>query len=313
VGTRKDLRKKLDAITLGGLTDEVRRKLRGLSRGPADGRAIREPVVSEAEPSPLQEAEAKRFAPIVIGRDVRRRGREAPVGARFPGRSGIAPDAVPVALHEVVAGVEVFSGDHGPALLIETPIAGLDVPVLSNALRLPDPEDVLFLDLETTGLGATPLFLIGTMACEGGELVVRQYFARDYSEEAAVIALFLTDAAAKRLLVSFNGKAYDVPYVQMRAAANRLPFALDMEHLDLLLECRRAFRGMVPDCKLRTLEAHILGRDREDDIPGEEIPDAYHAFVRTGNAARIADILWHNLRDLVTLGELVVKLGGTAG
>jgi len=170
------------------------------------------------------------------------------------------------------------------------------------------PDDVLFVDLETTGLAGTPLFLIGTMACEGGALVVRQFFARDYSEERPVIAHFAEAAGGRGLLVSFNGKSFDMPYVRVRAAAVGVPFAPDPAHLDLLHVCRRIWRDVLPNCRLQTLERRICGRVRTADIPGSEIPEAYHEYVRTGNALEMLDVLEHNRQDLLTLAELMVRL-----
>jgi uncharacterized protein YprB with RNaseH-like and TPR domain len=170
------------------------------------------------------------------------------------------------------------------------------------------PQDVLFMDLESTGLAGSPLFLIGTMTWEGDGLVVRQFFARDYSEEGAVISHFVRVGCGKKLLVSFNGKSFDVPYVRVRAAAVGVPFQLDAEHFDLLHVCRRIWRGVLPNCRLQTLERRICGRHRHSDIPGSEIPEAYHEYVRTGNAVDMLDVLAHNQQDLLTLAELMVKL-----
>jgi hypothetical protein len=170
------------------------------------------------------------------------------------------------------------------------------------------PDDVLFVDLETTGLGSTPLFLIGTMGWEGGGLVVRQYFARNYAEEPAVVRLFLDLLRRKPLLVSFNGKSFDMPYVRVRAAANGLPYVEPANHFDLLHVSRRIWRGYLPDCRLQTLERHVCGRTRTGDIPGADIPQAYHDFVRTGDARQMGECLRHNRLDLITLADLMVRL-----
>jgi len=170
------------------------------------------------------------------------------------------------------------------------------------------PEGVLHVDLETTGLMGTPLFLIGTMGWENGEFAIRQYLARDYSEEPAVISLFLDAAEGRQLLVTFNGKTFDLPYIRLRAAASNIPFALQTAHFDLLHECRRVWRHVLPDCRLQTLESRVCGRARRVDIRGEHIGDAYHAFVRTGNAAQMIDILRHNAMDLITMADLMVRL-----
>ena len=171
-------------------------------------------------------------------------------------------------------------------------------------------EDLLFLDLETTGLGNLPLFLIGTMVWEDGGFVVRQYFARDYSEERAILTLWSQVAADRRLLVSFNGKSFDVPFLRVRAAGNAAPFAQPPLHLDLLHVSRRIWKGRLPDCRLQTLERHVCKRTRSGDIPGEQIPEAYHAFVRTGNAAEMAQCVKHNRLDLLTLADLMTRLPG---
>jgi len=146
------------------------------------------------------------------------------------------------------------------------------------------------------------------MSWEGGGLVVRQYFARNYAEEAAVISTFLDRAAARKLLVSFNGKSFDLPYVRVRAVANAIPFQLGLDHLDLLHVSRRIWRGVLPDCRLQTLERHVCGRTRCGDIPGSEIPQVYHDFVRTNDARLMVEVLKHNMLDLVTLGDLLIRL-----
>jgi hypothetical protein len=79
---------------------------------------------------------------------------------------------------------------------------------------------VVFLDLETTGFSSTPLFLAGTMTLEGGRLRLRQFFAKDYSQEKSLLHRLAEFLADYDLLVSFNGKSYDVPFSRssLRAA-----------------------------------------------------------------------------------------------
>jgi uncharacterized protein YprB with RNaseH-like and TPR domain len=48
--------------------------------------------------------------------------------------------------------------------------------------------------------------------------------------------------------------------------------------------------------------------ERVGDIPGAEIGEAYHAFVRTGDARQMVQILTHNMLDLVTLAEILMHL-----
>ena len=172
----------------------------------------------------------------------------------------------------------------------------------------PRAEDLLFVDIETTGLGSTPLFLIGTMSLVEGGLRIRQYLARDYAEERAALEMFLEELGDGRILVSFNGKSFDLPYIRVRLSYHRESAPPALPHYDVLLEARRVWRGTVPDCRLKTLEHAICGRERVDDIDGALIPEAYHRFVRTGDAAEIALVVRHNRHDLLTMAELMLRM-----
>jgi len=262
--------------------------------------------------------------PLVYHRDLpeARSPRRAWTGALPPGR--------PVRLCDAVDGKEVRTAD-GAAFVVESRLrddAGRGLcgtfaaavtdragnlrghllcadPVGGNKLG---PDDLLFFDLETTGLASTPVFLVGVMLWSGGALVTRQFFARNYAEERAIVAMFAELLQTKRMLVSFNGKSFDLPYIRARAAATRVPLAFDGPHFDLLHVSRRAWKSQLPNCRLQTLEAHICGRHRGDDIPGHAIPQAYHDFIRTGDARQMARTLHHNKLDLITLAELMIHL-----
>src|SRR3990172_3684150 len=86
-----------------------------------------------------------------------------------------------------------------------------------------DLERALFLDTETTGLAGgsgTYAFLIGLGFVEDGAFVLRQLFMRDYREEAAMLRGFLEILSGYELLVSYNGKSFDVPLLR-RASCSR--------------------------------------------------------------------------------------------
>jgi uncharacterized protein YprB with RNaseH-like and TPR domain len=68
---------------------------------------------------------------------------------------------------------------------------------------------------------------------------------------------------------------------------------------------RAVVGGKTPNHRLQTLEAHFCKRKRIGDIPGAEIPSAYHEFVRTHDAKNMANVIHHNRLDLVTMLQLV--------
>lgn len=234
-------------------------------------------------------------------------------------------------LEEIVAGV-VMPAPHGPGYYhIESAAIELDpragemhsefMPLIGHpsgeavtrialackAKRIA-PENVLFLDLETTGLSMTPVFLIGTMECSRDGFTFKQYLARNFSEERSILSAFAERLKTAQMIVTFNGKSFDLPFLQNRAMAAGMLLPHPKSHLDLLHESRRAFGRTVPNHKLQTLEQVVCGRCREGDIPGAQIPAAYHEFVRTGNARKIGMILQHNLHDLLTMADLMGKM-----
>jgi len=172
-----------------------------------------------------------------------------------------------------------------------------------------DPADIAYLDIETCGMAGMAVFLVGLLGWRGGNLWVRQYLARDYSEEAAMLAHVWQQVAIAPVLVTFNGLAFDVPFIQDRAAVSGLGARrLESRHVDLLHEARRRWKGILPNCRLQTLEHFICGRLRLGDIPGDQIPAVYHEFVRTGDARQIQVVLRHNAQDLVTLAEVAARI-----
>lgn len=245
-------------------------------------------------------------------------------------RSGESPDPPGESTGDGLPRCRESSTEHGPALvrsktlrrsasalrglfsklsafegvLAASPDAGEAGELASAGL-----EGAVFLDLETTGFSSTPLFLAGTMTVEGGSLEVRQFFAKDYSQEKSVLQLVTEFLRRYRALVTFNGKSYDLPFLRERCLFHGIPFRANPVHLDLLHPARRLWRDRLPNCRLVTLEWHLCGRQRVGDVHGAEIPAIYHEFVRSGRSSSMGLVFHHNLLDLVTLAELLCEIG----
>jgi uncharacterized protein YprB with RNaseH-like and TPR domain len=167
---------------------------------------------------------------------------------------------------------------------------------------------ILYLDIETCGLSAAPVFLAGLCHVGDRNLFLRQLFARDYSEERALLGELGRIARGFDFLVTFNGKAFDVPFLRDRAIHHRIEPPIEMPHLDLLWMARRRWKELLPDCRLKTLEWHVLRRRRAGDIGGVEIPGLYHDYVKRGEAHRLLPVFHHNLLDVVAMVELTPPL-----
>jgi uncharacterized protein YprB with RNaseH-like and TPR domain len=297
--------------------DAFAKRLRGRSPGPAGGPG----PVGGAGPAPF--SLPGRTADLAAGDEIRRKIESfrlalARSGAHDAARFGPAPDrGIPdarPATTEDIEGAEEIASAEGRCLLIEKDLKACpSLEALSQAYRVVAGTEraaggLAFLDLETTGLSATPLFLAGMLVERTGGLRAVQLLARDYSEERCLIDILDGILGDARVCVTFNGKSFDLPYLRERAKYHRLPLRAEPEQLDLLHHARRQWKHHLPDCRLSTLEWYILGRRRMGDIGGWEVPCIYHEFVHTKDATRLKGVLRHNLMDVLAMAELLVSL-----
>lgn len=194
---------------------------------------------------------------------------------------------------------------------------GDSLRLLDPALPSPDGagERTLFIDLETTGLSGgagTVAFLVGCGWFDMGAFQVRQFLLTSYSAERALLSAVAECLDATSLLVSYNGKTFDVPVMETRWMFHRMPMPLEsVRHFDMLHPARRLWRaraGVSEDldggCRLSTLERVLCDVTRVGDVPGMEIPARYFRFLRTGDARPLEPVLEHNRIDLVSLAAV---------
>jgi hypothetical protein len=279
---------------------ETRRKLSALRRRPRSATPAAEPAPYEPDPRVTSDAASgldEVSEPAVSRPSLP--GAPVPVDALFPGEVvendlGLCyvmrPDAVVASRADSLA--------RGLTSLARAPV---DRPAGSNA----GPLDLGFIDIETLGLSALPVFLVGILRYREGSFSLTQVLARDFPEEAPLLQETLAALSDCALLFSYNGAVFDLPYLEQRAIYHAVDWDFDAEHIDLLKPARQRFRRQFPDCRLQTLETLLCGRERDDDIPGAEIPRRYQEFVRSQDARLLAQIIRHNQLDLLTLAEIV--------
>jgi hypothetical protein len=149
---------------------------------------------------------------------------------------------------------------------------------------------VAYLDIETTGLGP-PRDYVTTIALYDGRSV-RHYVHEDN------IARFREDIRDYRLLVTYNGKCFDVPFLR-----DSLGVRMEQAHVDLRYVLHSlGYTGGLKGCERK------LGLERGDldGIDGYFAVLLWYDYLKTGNEGALQTLLAYNVQDTVNLETLMV-------
>jgi uncharacterized protein YprB with RNaseH-like and TPR domain len=208
---------------------------------------------------------------------------------------------------------------HGDVLIEDCQVATADsLKVLDPSLPVDERlRRTVFIDLETTGLSGgagTVAFLVGCGYFDIGAFQVRQFLLTSFTAERALleaVSQFVEDAD---LIVTYNGKTFDVPVMETRWLFHRMEMPLDgVPHFDALHAARRLWKGRPEDettrdgCRLTALERALFDVRRISDVPGFEIPSRFFRFLRNGDPRPLEPVLEHNRLDLVSLAAVTAR------
>jgi len=177
-------------------------------------------------------------------------------------------------------------------------------PVPAEALR--------FFDLETTGLSGgsgTLAFLAAVGRLSEGRLAITQFFLEDFPGERLWLELLSKSIPSGSVLVTYNGRAFDLPLLRSRCVMNGVP-PLEARHIDALPCSRRLWRRIHGGASLGLLERRILGIERGEDLPAEAIPGVWFSFLRDGDSPLLGAVTSHNADDIEGLASLVASIHG---
>jgi uncharacterized protein YprB with RNaseH-like and TPR domain len=147
---------------------------------------------------------------------------------------------------------------------------------------------VAYLDIETSGL-QWPVGRITTIGLYDGTRF-RAYVANRDLED------FIRDIRPYRLLVTFNGRSFDLPFIE-----KTFDTRIEAAHIDLRYALRAAgYRGGLKSCERQ------LGLDRGilADLDGYAAVLLWQAYERTGNPDILETLLAYNAEDVLNLEPL---------
>jgi hypothetical protein len=150
-------------------------------------------------------------------------------------------------------------------------------------------DQVAYFDIETTGLGDPTDYITTIVLYDGRQ--VQSYVQGQNLED------FARDIADYRLLVTYNGKTFDAPFVRRCLGA-----ALDQPHIDLRYVLGSlGYRGGLKGCERE------LGIPRQglEDVDGLFAVLLWHDY-QCGNPKALDTLLAYNALDVINLEMLMV-------
>lgn len=189
------------------------------------------------------------------------------------------------------------------------------IEIEENILNQCDMKDIAFFDIETTGFDKETdkviLISLGYFN-ESDTFKIKQYYADNLEDEKQVLNLFKEDLNKFDKWCSYNGLAFDEPFIKRRMKFNKIDFKSPERHIDLyrLIKPYQKQLGM-ERCNLKSVEKYI-GVEREDKIDGGISVELYYEFLNSGDEGIKETILLHNYEDVLNLPKiftLVYKVG----
>lgn len=198
---------------------------------------------------------------------------------------------------------------------------------LDNLIKLVPMDDILFFDIETTGLSKANnhIYLIGCGYYTPAGLNIIQWFAENEHEEIDVLNAFVDFSSSFNCLVNYNGKSFDIPFTSARMEKYGLTMP-NIESIDLYTIVKPLKRLLsLNDLTQKSIEG-FLGINRNDKYNGGELIPVYKEYVALmdARASRYTNtkknalseitnkaehnlrlLLLHNYEDVLNMHEIV--------
>jgi len=150
-------------------------------------------------------------------------------------------------------------------------------------------DSVAYFDIETTGLSQDEDHITCIALYDGKQ--ARTYLYGENLED------FADDIMAYKVIVTFNGKSFDVPFVE-----RQLKVQLQRAHIDL----RHLLRALGYKGGLKKVERTVgLSRDELDGVDGAIAVYLWHDFCATGDPRALETLRAYNVADVLSLERLL--------
>ncbi|MCR5143776.1 MAG: ribonuclease H-like domain-containing protein, partial [Lachnospiraceae bacterium] len=169
-----------------------------------------------------------------------------------------------------------------------------------------DSESLMY-DIETTGFSRKhcTVYLIGCAYIENDDIIINQFFAENPDEEINVLKAFIDLSKNFTKVITFNGIAFDQPFIYDRCKHHKLEYILPIEHIDLFRICSSCKKVLnLASYNQKSIES-FLGLHRDDLYNGGQLIDVYNKYVSAPTDEALELLLLHNHDDVKGMTELI--------
>lgn len=193
-----------------------------------------------------------------------------------------------------------------------------DLPYISFELleKYFKDSSICIFDIETLGLNpaVNEVVLAGLMTVKkDGPSTLTQYFINSPEEEVILLSAIKEELNKYDVVLTYNGRHFDIPFIKKRAAAAGLtdyeimPYNLD---LYLVINGHSTFRQFLPSLKQSSIEEYMgFATGRKDEISGKESVRLYYDYLLASDEIKKNEIkskiLLHNHDDIVQLYRIL--------
>ena len=173
----------------------------------------------------------------------------------------------------------------------------------TNKYKLINFEKTLFFDIETTGFSAknTKVYMIGILFCDKISKTFRtiQWFSDNPDDEILLLTSFVQFSSNYDTLIHYNGKGFDIPYMEAKFTKHNVEFSFDrFLHIDLYkyaTQLKNIFK--TPNLKQKTME-EFFDLNRNDIFGGGDLISVYYDYLNTHDERGLNFLTLHNFEDL---------------
>ncbi|WP_066020243.1 MULTISPECIES: ribonuclease H-like domain-containing protein [Clostridium] len=168
-------------------------------------------------------------------------------------------------------------------------------------------DSMVYFDIETTGFDREQdnVILVSLGYCtQSNNFYIKQYFAENLNDEKCVLENLKNDVEKFNIWCSYNGKAFDQPFLEHRMNKYDIAFKSPDEHFDLYRKIRPYQKQLgLGRCNLKSVEKYI-GIDRKDTIDGGISVELYKRYLEDQDENLRKVIMLHNYEDVLNLPKI---------